>query len=282
MSVRRATIEGLGELCFPHGVTLFTTDGHAAFAVEVERWQAAGLIEPYSGQVMELPKERLPEAAQPEIRFVGTPGMNSVCKFLAATAGVTFNPQRRVISVGDGRLDFNDTDSVDGFDSIIVACPAPQTAELLRHSQTDLSDQAAAVVMRPTWAVMLAWPDGDEAGFDAARVTGGAVSWLFSVAAGGWVAHMNHNWSNQFLEALPDEVAGEASKQVANIIGKTTSPTHATAHRWRYASAADPIGRPVLHTADRRVVVAGDWLLGDKVADAWRSGWSAAEVVLRG
>ncbi|MFW5681305.1 MAG: FAD-dependent oxidoreductase, partial [Pseudomonadota bacterium] len=58
-------------------------------------------------------------------------------------------------------------------------------------------------------------------------------------------------------------------------------PTYATAHRWRYALAAEPVGEPCLY--DRSGLVAcGDWCLGGRIEAAFLSGLAAAGRVMNG
>ena len=280
MSVRRADVDGVGPIAFPHGATFFDVEG-TDFAEAVHEWEGEGLVTPYDGRVVTWISGTI-FPAEPAPRYVGTPAMNSVAKHLAETPGITFHPRKRVVELGEA-LRFDDGTTADGHELTILAVPSPQAAELLAGDHPDLAAIARAAVMRPTWAAMLAWPDADdEAAFDAARVESSPVTWLFRAGPGAWVAHLSHDWSDQFLEAQPSEVAAEASRHVAVLLGRSGPPVHAAAHRWRYAGTAAPAGRSTLSTPDERLIVCGDWLLGDGVPDAWRSGRAAAALALEG
>jgi len=49
-----------------------------------------------------------------------------------------------------------------------------------------------------------------------------------------------------------------------------------SAHRWRYARAAEPLHVRTLTDEAHRVAVAGDWCAGNRVEGAWLSGQAAA------
>ena len=56
---------------------------------------------------------------------------------------------------------------------------------------------------------------------------------------------------------------------------------HASAHRWRYALAAAPLGRPYVCSDDRTLFVGGDWCLGPRVEYAFDSGQAIARTLVR-
>ncbi len=276
-SVRRTDIRER-QVAFPHGSTLFVVAGDD-FRQVVEEWQRLGVVEPYRGQIV-----RMADVGRARFdhrpHFVGDPAMNAMAKHLAATPGITFHAQHPVATVADGLVKLSDGTTRDGFAGVVVACPAPQAAVLLKDAAPDLADRAASVSMRPTWAVMVAWEGDDTADFDAARPATGDLSWLFKAAEGAWVVHFDHTFSERHLERPAEEVAGEAVRQASMLLRRNAPPIHVAAHRWRYVAATNPVGEACLATPSRTVLVCGDWLLGDGVEHAWRSGDAAATRLL--
>ena len=59
------------------------------------------------------------------------------------------------------------------------------------------------------------------------------------------------------------------------IIGVTRAVS-AVAHRWRFARTTKPAGTRAIAELERRLVLAGDYCLGDRVEDAFTSGLAAA------
>jgi predicted NAD/FAD-dependent oxidoreductase len=54
------------------------------------------------------------------------------------------------------------------------------------------------------------------------------------------------------------------------------TPVVAMAHRWRHARVRQPLGVDCVLHESGRLVVCGDWCLGDSVEAAWLSGLAAA------
>lgn len=52
------------------------------------------------------------------------------------------------------------------------------------------------------------------------------------------------------------------------------------AHRWRYAFADQPLGRPFVGDAGNRLLVGGDWTLGGRADHGFQSGRAMANAVL--
>jgi predicted NAD/FAD-dependent oxidoreductase len=51
-------------------------------------------------------------------------------------------------------------------------------------------------------------------------------------------------------------------------------------HRWRYAFTAEALGKPFLWDRTSQLGACGDWCLGRRVEDAWRSGVDLAARIL--
>ncbi|MEM1010747.1 MAG: FAD-dependent oxidoreductase [Planctomycetota bacterium] len=270
-SVRRAEVAGR-PIVFNHGCAVFeATDPE--FRNAVEAWKQAGVATAFAGRAVLIDGDGVTEDPT---RFVtGTPAINAIAKHLAATPGVTFHPKHHVTEAGSGRLAFQDQPAIDGFDAIVLTCPAPQVPAIVGEAHPDLAAKVESVTMRPTWAAMVAW-ESDEADFGLAHVRRGPIERLIRAGDGAWAVHLTHDFSEQFLEARPEEIAAEAARHVAAVLGMTQPPAHRVAHRWRFVTTPTPVGMPCLSEENGRFVVAGDWLLGDGVEAAWRSGTAGA------
>ena len=203
-------------------------------------------------------------------RWVGVPAVSAVCKHLLAESGAARRDGGRWrVTLDDGTL-FPET-----FDELAVACPAPQAAEILGPDDPP-GRGAAAVPMRPTWAVMVAGRDDPLPGLDAKSLHGPTLAWAWRGEApagvAAWTLHLTLEAGERHLEDDPAAVADLAVRSLDAVSGIT----HAAAHRWRFASAASPAGSDCLFDGGRRLAVCGDWCLGDRAGDAWRSGKAAA------
>jgi predicted NAD/FAD-dependent oxidoreductase len=127
-------------------------------------------------------------------------------------------------------------------------------------------------------------------GFDAARIkTDGVLAWASlnsskpgrdpSAAGVGqtWVINANRAWSREHIE----DAEGDVSRQMLDAFRRFTGerladPPIVKARRWRYALSKRPLGGASPVSRGLGVAVAGDWLLGQSIEDAFRSGNAAA------
>ena len=59
------------------------------------------------------------------------------------------------------------------------------------------------------------------------------------------------------------------------------TPGYSAAHRWRYARVTTPAATDEARiSTDRRIALAGDWLTGARIEDAWLSGRQAMSSLL--
>ena len=280
-SVRRVDDPGLGPMRFPHGCTHLAGDD-AGLAESLEAWRRAGLVRRWDGRAA---------GAADVPRFVGVPAMNAVCKALAATPGVEYVPRRRAtwarFDGGRWRIEFEQGEAEEA-ESLVIACPAPQAAELLGPGD-GIGRWAAAVRMRPVWAVLLGFAPGREpaglAALDATATGDPRVKWLFRGEAdrpgvAAWVLHLSYGLSESVLERDADAVAEAGVEVLADALGEPVDPAYAAAHRWRFAGTDVPAGEAVLVDAGRRLACCGDWCLGDGVGDTLASGRAAAGALL--
>ena len=98
-----------------------------------------------------------------------------------------------------------------------------------------------------------------------------------AITGGALTVQAAPDWSADNLEEDPALVAKAilAAWQVASVLSMD-APAYQAAHRWRYARVTNPAdaGTSPL-SADGRIAVAGDWLAGARVEDAYMSGLRA-------
>ncbi|GLI68616.1 hypothetical protein VaNZ11_013090 [Volvox africanus] len=134
------------------------------------------------------------------------------------------------------------------------------------------------------------------------------------LVAGGqgesWVVHGGPDWSNTRRGAAPADVAQELLRDFAHLVQTRISADdviHMEAHRWNNAyplnprpphpptplakeagggesgggSAAAPLAGYFMIRPEMRLGVCGDWCKGPRAADAYVTGWEAANALLR-
>jgi predicted NAD/FAD-dependent oxidoreductase len=167
----------------------------------------------------------------------------------------------------------------DGFDAVVIATPAPQAVPLLA-GVPDLAARVAGVEMQPCHAAMVAFAEPLGVDFGGAFVSGSPLSWIANnetkpgrPGASCWVLHTNADWSARHLDVAPDLVVAALLDALGDLLERDLPPTsHRASHLWRFARSDRPLGDPFLWDPTARIGVAGDWNLGSRMEDAFRSG----------
>ncbi|NBX46609.1 MAG: FAD-binding protein [Chloroflexi bacterium] len=202
--------------------------------------------------------------------FVGTPGMSSLFKNLAA--GLTIRTEVTV------------THRSGPFDAAIIAIPAAQASAVAGHLD-GVAASLARVVITPCWALMLAFSGDLQMPSDVFRRSEGPIAWVArNTSKPGrapevttFVVHASPEWTREHLEDNPGTIATQLFDALPAVVGRTLpDPQYAVSHRWRYAQTAVPLASPFLEAVNGRVLIGGDWATGARVEAAWESGEAMA------
>lgn len=168
------------------------------------------------------------------------------------------------------------------FDTVVVTAPAPQTARLINGAHQDMSDEIGSVKMESVWTGMMSF---DRPVALPRRSDGGqavACEPDEAGAARSWVVHMGSDWTEIFLESDAPFAAVLMREDIEREAGeRLPASEYLAAHRWRFARAKTPLGRPCLGCGETGLWAGGDWALGRTAEDAWRSGLAIAEQIER-
>ena len=300
MSTRR------GEFgAFDHGAQYFTARD-ARFREKVSGWIEEGVVRAWEARFAEFGVHGA-QRITPPTRYVGVPSMSGLCGYLSE--GIPLETSSRVVGLArDDAGWLLRTSQTDGaerllgpFDVVLSTAPAPQTAALFGPQSQALASIASRIAMRATWSLMLASPQRIELPFDHAEVLSGAagcgdaLAWISRVSskpgrdANGldrWVVLARPEWSEERLERSPADVAPEIFAAFAELCRSASvelpQPSHLLAHRWRFALASREGGPTSVFDPQHGLGMAGDWLRGTRVEDAYLSGVALAGRVLGG
>lgn len=271
MATRRVDTP-LGQAAFDHGAQ-YLTARDPGFRAEVEGWAAAGRVAPWP--------------AAGEDAWVGTPAMNTPLKASASGLpvrwGVRVEGLRR--EAAGWRLWGEGLDEV-GFDAVLTALPAEQTAALVRDVAPRVAATAEAHPSEPCWTAMAAFAGPLAVAPDVLK-TEGPVSWAARNSAKpgrtgpeAWVVQASPQWSRERLEDEAGEVASDLLALFFEAAGALAAPPlHLAAHRWRYARSGKA-AKERLWDPRLQLGACGDWLIGPRVESAWLSGRRLARAVL--
>ncbi|MBY6205804.1 FAD-dependent oxidoreductase [Halomonas denitrificans] len=271
-----------GKARFDHGAQYFTARS-AAFGRQVADWRDAGWIAKWTPRLAVLGDEQAhtdPESVQ---RFVALPGMNGICRQLAASLDCRFETRVSAVRFA-GHWTVELGDHIVEARRLLLTAPPAQAAELLGSDHL-LHDELAGVLFEPCIALMAAFEEKLDARFDAAFVNDDSpLRWIArdsskpGRAGECWVAHATGEWSRRRLEDDTEGLAAELLGELCRRLDVAPERVRtARAHRWRYAQVAEARDDGFLSDHEQRLAVAGDWLAGSRVEGAWTSGRKAAE-----
>ncbi|MCD2187441.1 NAD(P)/FAD-dependent oxidoreductase [Actinomycetospora soli] len=254
------------------GAAYFTVSDDE-FADQVADWERRGLARPWTDTMQAYAGDGSAEPKPGPQRWAAPGGLRSLVADLAE--GLTVETHREVSAVTPGP-------AVDGEPAcaVVLAMPDPQAARLVSAPL-----RAATAVADRTWEPVIAvalgyaeraWPE-----LPAAFVNDHPV--LSLVADDGsrrgddapvLVAHTTGDLARRHLDD-PAAVVDEVAAAVGDLLGLEAAPRWTHAHRWTFASPAQPHDTPAdapFHLDDDLVAVVGDGWGSPKVETAWRSG----------
>ncbi|MGB5414453.1 MAG: FAD-dependent oxidoreductase, partial [Polyangiales bacterium] len=256
----------------------------------VQRWTTDGVVAPWHARIVALGPDGIDESSRQTQRVVGTPGMNAICRRLAASLDTRFGVQISAIErVRDGWAVLDQAGATLGtYQVVLCTAPAPQTEKLLRGVAPAIAERAATVRMQPCWSVLIAFTDPVRVDFDGAFVNSGPLSWVARTSAkparetspDRWVLHAGPSWSAEHLEDDADRVIEALVPAFFDAIGAPSSkPGWSKGHRWRYALAENPLEDGCIYDASLGIGACGDWANGNRIEGAFLSGLRLAEEV---
>ena len=295
---------------FDHGVQYFTVrDPRFEEALST----ATGLVRPWSANTVRILDDhgRVMAASLPvpEAHWVAKPGMNALVQQWAKPlqdAGILvvntqvirleadkLHPERWQLQT---QSPGGESHVYCGFDTVILAMPAPQAQALLLSSQQakGLQAELGRVTVAPCWTLMVAFPQAQQPTlcslgpqWNVARSTHHRIAWLARESSKPgrgpierWTIQANVEWSQRHLEDNAERIKAKLLRGFAEITGIHAEPPHAEVHRWRYAQTSKPLGQTHAWDAVSSIGVCGDWCLGHRVEDGFVSGLEMALALL--
>ncbi|MBT8047729.1 MAG: NAD(P)-binding protein [Xanthomonadales bacterium] len=268
---------------FDHGAQYFTARD-ARFMRHVMGWQERGLVAAWEPRITVLGDRGDRRGSGETQRFVAVPGMNAICRELAAEqADCRFGWNVQSVQRSDsGWVLRSGEDETLESDVLLLTAPPEQASQLLADEEVD--EALAGIEMMPCWALMAVLDKPLCPDWDAAFVNEGPLSWVASQASRpgrpqdqAWVLHAGPEWSRLHLENPPEEIIDwllEAARKLP--ISQDFAVTSVVAHRWRYAQAAQPRNFGSLWYETKNLALAGAWCHGSRVEGAFLSGAAAA------
>ena len=276
---------------FDLGAQYFTAQDEV-FRGYVETWQSEGLVQPWSGWIVDLDGGNMIGRGLNEGWYVGVPNMAALVRYLARLCHVQYGCQVGRVHPMDGAWQLLGANAEDlgTFDLVIMAVPPTQAAELLAEVTTSIHDKMADVQMACAWVVGMGYERSIDAPFAAAYMSDPILNWIARnnskpsrTDKETWVAHAAPEWSEKHSTRSEASVISQMVQAFRAAVGvRIPEPEVATARYWTETVTVNPARHPYLLDSTRRVGVCGDWCLGPRVESAFQSGMKIAEHVLGG
>ncbi|WP_214000670.1 NAD(P)-binding protein [Arsukibacterium sp.] len=289
------------------GAQYFTARS-AAFVQQVEQWLAAGVVRRWPADCYQYQSGRLSESVDDTWRYIGCPAMQAPVKALLDKKPVHLDCrisrlrylQESSLTEAAGWYLFDQHNTSFGpYQALITTLPPVQLQTLLATGSHPgepaygdiygLISQLQPQVLLPCWAVNMQLAAPLQTRADAVFVKDGNISWLArqnskpgrANSSDNWLVHFSPQCSALHLQAEPVQLTALAKAEMELIFQQTISVSSALTHRWLYAQINPAVTQvKVDYNQGMKLAVAGDWLLGGRVENAWLSGVTAAKEVL--
>lgn len=221
-------------------------------------------------------------------QLVGQPGMSDLTRAMAKRVEVLQGVEITALHRDHGMWHLDSTHGAFQAEHVVLTVPAPQALALLGPDHPS-GPELARVQMDPCLTLMATFPFGSPAPFAQRLDQNHPLAWVARDNSKQgrpdgmvtWVAQASPDYSTAHLEDAPNTILSKMLPLLCKLLGTTPDQAlHAQVHRWRYAQAVQPLGRPFLHAS--QLYVGGDWCLGPRAEDGWRSGRAMAQAILEG
>lgn len=279
---------------FDHGAQYFTVASER-FKKEVADWLKVGWVAAWESKLVSLDAGMMEPASCTGKPFVPVPGMDSLGQQLAHGLDVRTGQQVVALEKTDNqwRLSVKSEEapnaaSAGPFDAVILAIP-PELATLLLEGHSAFYNKVKNVKLDPCWTLMLAFPTPLNLAYDGAWISHSKLAWISRDtskpdhrAGERWVCHATPAWSKEHLEDDAERIKDKLAKAFHEATTTPVQQLHATAHRWRYAQATNPLPESCLWDAKEGLGVCGDWFAAGldgvgRVENAFLSGLALAK-----
>ena len=288
MSLRR---EGPYE--FDHGAQFFTAKSKE-FINFISPLKEKKVIKQWNARFAEFKNNKLVRKIdwdQEYPHYVGSPGMNSISKYLSKDLNIKLNTRIYKItkSKNNGwQLYDHNSKNLGYFDWVISTAPAIQSSEILPKEfkyHKDLLDKK----MKGCFSLMLGFKEALPLTWDAALIREADISWI-SVNSSkpdrnksfSLLVHSTNNWAENHLSDNKNEVISYLISETSRVIGHDVREAdHTDIHAWRYANIEKQSEIKPFIDYENKLISCGDWLIQGRIESAFRSGLIVAKEITK-
>lgn len=264
-----------------HGAPYFDAES-PDFQNFLTKFVGRRVIQPWNAKINGLP------ASDEKIHHIAIPRSSALTRAMMGV--MEFHPSTHIAKIerhGSQWQLYNDGGcSLGLWDRVISAIPAPQAAQLL-NNQNDFLRQIEKAIMEPCWVCAIQMPHTVGKAKDVTIFPTGDIRRItynsHKVGRNNkqiYVVQASAEWSKANLEQMPTTVGTMLKESFLNAFDIASAAEVLFTHRWRYAFTEKPLNQAYLWDQEQQLGVCGDWCLGRRVEDAWRSGDALAAAIL--
>ncbi len=278
------------------------------FAQQVSQWLAAGLLSQWPNSCYRFEHAKLSASIDQTVRYIGSPSMQAPVKALLASIPTRLSCrisrihyiENNLAAAASGWYLYDEHNTCFGpYRALVLTLPPVQLQGLLATAcQPDAPAQAALhsilaqlqpQALLPCWAVNLQLAQPLQTLADAVFVKEGNISWLARQNSKpgrakqheNWLVHFSPQCSALHLSAAPVQLIALAKAELELIFDQPLQVADGLTHRWLYAQINPAVSQQTLrYDRGLKLAIAGDWLLGGRVENAFLSGVAAAKEIL--
>ena len=276
---------------FDHGAQYFTART-APFQNFIQPLIKQGIIQRWNARWVKFSRDQIIDRKDwinEEPRYVGVPGMNKICKYLAENLNVRINTKISSIQHKNSWTLFDENgQSYNDFDWVILTIPSPQATELLPKNFIH-HKLIKTIKMNACFSLMLGFKKRLLLDFDAAHVINSDLSWI-AVNSHKPGRSNNYTLMVHSSEEYAEAHINEDRERVMNYLIKETSRildidfgnlSYKTIHASRDANNATRVKHSVFLDQNLRLGVCGDWCLGGRVEGSFTSAYNLVNQIKR-
>ena len=275
---------------FDHGAQYFTLRDNN-FKAFLKKPSLNNTFAPWDIDFYSWDKGEFQKDIHDDIRYVGTPGMNAICKALADD--IDLFKGIRICELKRNRnlwtLKDEDGQIYTDFDFVISSAPPKQSFDLLK-GHCDFTDQLENVEMRPCFSVIAKsakmvlpydatrFKDHDILGFAANNHSKPDRNDSNTI-----VLHSNFDWAKANIDRDQNDLLNEIMRSAEDTFSLNFDDIeYKTIHRWLYANPfKNESGYKFLLDESAGLGAFGDWCIVGRVECAYQSGQAIADSILK-
>ena len=283
-----------------HGLSYFgvKSDEFREFSAEL---LDNGLIQPWGNEFAAYDGEKFMVSApnqESQAIYTSTNGMNQIGKYLSRwvdiqtetkVGGLTYFGKNR--SKKRSWMINLTSSKTFGADAVIIALPAPQAYGIISMATDEINTlkiirQIDEVSYSPAYSLMTGYGSQEAPEWHGVICKNGPLAFVSNetlkrdLQECSLVLHASEEFTRKHRHADEDAITNEMLDELVSITGGwAASPEWHKLHFWRYSRAKKIIDSPYLELEDEDAPLAlvGDYLQGNTVDDAYRSGYKLAK-----